>query len=83
MSSLEDRERALREDDYTAAADKVVKQLELKERRRVGQGEFLGDMIAGFGAFAGGRGRLLVIAAQLTIMLSVGAMLVLVLLPVA
>ena len=84
MSNLEDRKQALREQAYPEPAAKAIRQLELKAERRIGQGEFLGDMIGGFGAFAGGRtGRIVVAASQLTIILCVGAMLIMVLAPVA
>ena len=83
MSNVEDRERAAREQKFAEAAALTVKKLQLRETRRVGQAEFLGDMIGGFGALTSGRGKLMVAGAQLTIILCLGAMLVMVLAPVA
>lgn len=84
MSSMEDRKQALRDQNYPEPAAKAIRQMELQAELRTRQGEFLGDMIGGFGALTGGRmGRLVVAGAQLTIILCVGAMLVMVLAPVA
>ncbi|MFK7942541.1 MAG: hypothetical protein AB8B85_06475 [Paracoccaceae bacterium] len=80
MSNVGDREQALQEQKYLEASAKTIKQLELRKAYQSGQGEFLGDMIGGFGALTGGKGRLLVGASQLTIICGVGIMFILVLL---
>ena len=49
MSNLVDRAQALREQQYHAQSDRVAGQMALHRQRRSGQGEFLGDMIGGFG----------------------------------
>lgn len=80
MSNVEDRKQAMREQEYAEKAARTVQQIELQKTRRAGQGEYLGDMIGGFGTFAGGWGKYLVAASQLTIILCIGIMAIMVLL---
>lgn len=73
MSNLEAKQQSLQEQQYHEAAAKAVAKMELRERRRNGQGELLGDMIGSVGAATGtGIGRYLVVGCQLFMVVTIG-----------